>query len=58
MESGAIAQVCYLRGVPFLCLRVISDTLGTGENAAQYESFWEDAPRSVFGKLRLLIEKL
>ncbi len=58
MESGAIAQVCHLRGVPFLCMRVISDTPGSGENAAQYESFWEDAPRCVFEKLKSLMEVL
>lgn len=58
MESGAIAQVCYMRGVPFLCLRIVSDTPGTGENAAQYVSFWEHAPVAIFGKLTVLLEYL
>ena len=44
MESGAIAQVCYLKNVPFFCLRVVSDTPGGADNIAQYENFWDDAP--------------
>lgn len=45
MESGAVAQSCYLRGVPFLSLRIISDTPGNTDNhAAQYENFWSLAP--------------
>ena len=26
MESAAIAQVCYIKNVPFVCIRVVSDT--------------------------------
>ena len=45
MESCAVAQSCYLRGVPFLSLRIISDTPGNTDNhAAQYENFWSQAP--------------
>ncbi len=58
MESGAIAQVCYLKGVPFLCLRIISDTPGSGTNAEQYLTFWDDAPVEVFTKLKALIASL
>lgn len=58
MESGAIAQVCHLKSIPFLCLRIISDTPGDGSNADQYVSFWEDAPVEVFGKLKALIRVL
>lgn len=39
MESAAIAQTCYLQGVPFLSLRVISDTPGNTDNHQQQ---WED----------------
>ncbi|MCM1517771.1 MAG: 5'-methylthioadenosine/adenosylhomocysteine nucleosidase [Pseudoflavonifractor sp.] len=52
MESAAIAQVCYLRQVPFACIRVISDTPGAAENISQYENFWDDAPRHTFALLR------
>ena len=58
MESGAIAQVCYLKNVPFLCLRVISDTPGAADNIAQYENFWEDAPRHTFETLNILLAGL
>ncbi|MCR5444315.1 MAG: 5'-methylthioadenosine/adenosylhomocysteine nucleosidase [Bacteroidales bacterium] len=39
MESAAIAQTCYLQKVPFLSLRVISDTPGRTNNHQQQ---WED----------------
>ena len=39
MESAAIAQTCYLTGIPFLSLRVISDTPGNTDNHQQQ---WED----------------
>ena len=39
MESAAIAQTCHLLGVPFLSLRVISDTPGRTDNHQQQ---WED----------------
>lgn len=58
MESAAIAQICYLRQVPFACIRVISDTPGAEDNIAQYENFWEDAPRSTFDMLRHIIHEL
>lgn len=58
MESAAIAQVCYLRDVPFACLRVISDTPGADDNIAQYENFWEEAPQHTFDMLRHVINEL
>lgn len=39
MESAAIAQTCYLMKVPFLSLRVISDTPGRTDNHQQQ---WQD----------------
>ena len=58
MESAAIAQVCYIKGVPFLAMRVISDTPGADDNIAQYENFWEDAPRSTFQTLKALLAEI
>jgi adenosylhomocysteine nucleosidase len=58
MESAAIAQVCYLKGVQFVCIRVISDTPGAADNIAQYENFWEDAPRHTFEALTTILSKL
>ena len=39
MESAAIAQTCYLEKVPFLSLRVISDTPGRTDN---HQMQWAD----------------
>lgn len=42
MESAALAQTCYLCGVPFISFRIISDTPGAHEeNFAQYLDFWK-----------------
>ena len=41
MESAAIAQTCYIYGVPFLSFRIVSDTPGAhDDNFAQYKDFW------------------
>lgn len=58
MESAAIAQVCHLKNVPFVCIRVISDTPGSADNIAQYENFWADAPAHTFSVLTALLERL
>lgn len=58
MESAAIAQVCFLRNIDFACIRVISDTPGAEDNIAQYENFWEDAPKHTFEKLSQVISEL
>ncbi|MCM1317511.1 MAG: 5'-methylthioadenosine/adenosylhomocysteine nucleosidase [Bacteroides sp.] len=56
MESAAIAQVCFLKSVPMVCLRIVSDTPGAHEdNASQYENFWENAPARTFDAVRRLI---
>ena len=59
MESVAIAQACYVRGVPYFCMRVISDTPWCHhDNSSQYENFWEDAPRQSFGLIRTMLERI
>lgn len=59
MESGAIAQTCHKYGVPFVIVRVISDTPGeVADNGAQYFSFWEEAPRETFALICEIISKL
>lgn len=58
MESAAIAQVCEIKCVPFVCVRVVSDTPGEADNIAQYADFWADAPRSTFDTLRTLLSRL
>lgn len=56
MESAAIAQVCHLKDVPFVCMRVISDTPGDGDNISQYKDFWTDAPARTFAAIRSLLQ--
>ena len=58
MESAAIAQVCHIKSVPFVCIRVVSDTPGDGGNAAAYESFWQAAPERTFERVEKLLEIL
>ena len=59
MESVAIAQACHVRGVPYFCMRVISDTPWCHhDNSSQYENFWEDAPRQSFGLIRTMLERI
>lgn len=59
MESGAIAQVCYMYRVPFVSCRVISDTPGHVENhALQYKDFWTTAPEKSFEVLKQVVEKI
>lgn len=58
MESTAIAHTCYIKKVPFLSLRVISDTLGVEDNEAQYENFWEEAPATSFHILQAVLQNL
>ena len=58
MESAAIAHTCYIKNVPFFCIRVVSDTPGESDNISQYENFWEDAPKSTFHLLKHIINTL
>lgn len=58
MESGALAQVCYLYDVPFLSFRIISDTPGADNHFAQYRNFWDTMADRSFGVTRALIESL
>lgn len=59
MESGAIAQVCCVRKVPFLSMRVISDSPGASHNnTKQYNDFWEAAPQQTFEVLHSLLLKV
>ena len=58
MESCAIAQVCYMCGVPFLSYRIISDTPGVKDHYQQYLNFWEEAPKRSFEMIKVLITAL
>ncbi len=59
MESAAMAHVCYQRNMPFVSIRVISDTPERErDNQTQYFDFWETAPKRTFDVLRKALEKL
>ncbi len=58
MESGAIAQVCYLYGVPFLSFRIISDTPGADNHFGQYLNFWDTMAEKSFGVTEALLTSL
>lgn len=59
MESAAIAQVCYVRKVGFMSLRVISDSPGASkDNTQQYLDFWSEAPQHTFEVLKQMIQQI
>ena len=58
MESAAMAQVCHMYRVPFLSLRIISDTPGIENHQQQYESFWDEAPKKSLEVVEKLLAKL
>ena len=59
MESAAIAQVCYAKQVPFMSIRIVSDTPGMEpDNTTQYLDFFAEAPKKTFAVLRQLIDRI
>lgn len=59
MESTAIAHVCASEGIPFVAVRVVSDTPGAhADNASQYETFWDDAPKRTFAVVSSLLDEM
>lgn len=58
MESAAIMQTSLRHGIPSLVVRVISDTPGAEDNIAQYEQFWDDAPRESMDALVAILKGL
>lgn len=58
MESGALAQVCHLYGVPFLSFRIISDTPGVKGHFDKYLDFWGTMADRSFAVTRTFLEAL
>jgi len=59
MESASIAQACHARNVPFICLRVISDSPWCSrDNSRQYEDFWTAAPQKSFAMVNEILKSL
>ena len=57
MESGALAQTCYLKGVPFISLRLISDGNDDAHMEA-YLNFWKTAGEESFRMVHSFLESL
>ncbi len=51
MESAAVMQTAASQGIPCAVIRVISDSPVAGDNFAEYENFWEEAPQATFSAL-------
>lgn len=59
MESTAIAQTCYLRHMPFLAVRLISDTPGaTDDHARQWDTFLKQMSEQSFQWVKNFLETL
>ena len=58
MESAAIAQTCYLRHVPFISFRVISDMPLYDTDASQYHDFWSSIADHSFQVTKTFVEQL
>ena len=58
MESCAIAQTCYLAGVPFISFRVISDKPLEDTDASQYHDFWNTVADTSFQVTKSFVESL
>lgn len=59
MESCAVAQVCYMKKVKFLSMRIISDNpLKNNNNSAQYSDFWGEMANKSFEVLKNLLISL
>lgn len=58
MESASIAHACASCGVPYMVLRVVSDTPGSEDNVSQYENFFAEAPEKTFHLLTELLDRL
>jgi adenosylhomocysteine nucleosidase len=59
MESAAIAHTCYLQQVPFLSIRVISDTPGnTDDHQQQWDAFLNSMTDRSFRFVRSFLEHL
>jgi adenosylhomocysteine nucleosidase len=58
MESCAIAQTCYLAGVPFISFRVVSDLPLQDSDASQYHNFWDTIAEHSFQVTRTFVDSL
>lgn len=58
MESGSLSQVCHMFDMPFISIRVISDTADEKNRLGQFENFWETVGEESFGILSSFVDAL
>ena len=58
MESGSLAQICYLYKIPFISFRIISDTPGAENHWEQYTNFWGEMANRSFGVTKAFLDSL
>jgi adenosylhomocysteine nucleosidase len=58
METAAIAHVCCKFNVPFLSLRVVSDTPGVDAHTEQYQDFWDKLADRSFETIKQILISL
>ena len=58
MESAALAHTCLLSGVPFLSLRVISDSVDDDNREGAYQDFWATVVETSFSFLKDFLQSL
>ena len=59
MESTAIAHTCFLKKIPFLAVRIISDTPGnTDDHQSQWDTFLANMGEHSFKFVKSFLEKL
>jgi len=57
MESGALAQVCFLKGTPFQSIRIISDVAGD-DHQKHYDNFWKTVADDSFSNVSRYLRSL
>lgn len=58
MESCAIAQTCWIMGVPFASFRIISDIPGIENHFSQYNDFWQRIADKSFAVTKHILEAI
>ena len=58
MESAAIAQTCHLSGIPFMSMRVISDSVADSDREQAYNDFWKNVSERSTATLKAVLESL
>lgn len=58
MESGSLAQVCHLKGVPFISFRILSDVPDAEGHQQVYDNFWKTVGDTSFNTVKAFLTSL